>query len=233
MVACVVMLPPSHLFAYRDGWTVVLPPLPPSAFSPFTIPLSPRRQLPLHKGAFFSCSAPFHRLIPFQPGGGRVVFIVIQKSFPHRYIGGGSLRQTLCRERAHKVRSPRRSSANKKGEYPLKNRIKNETQVIALPDLQGCSSSPRAISIAQLNTLLCLHLRPINLVVYKCPYSLEGMGYLILRCASRLDAFSVYHIRTRLFCYALGRTTDAPEVRPTRSSRTKVSSSQISNAHDR
>ena len=126
-----------------------------------------------------------------------------------------------------------RPSANKKGEYPLKNRIKNETQVIALLDLQGCSSSPRAISIAQLNTLLCLHLRPINLVVYKCPYSLEGMGYLILRCASRLDAFSVYHIRTRLFCYALGRTTDAPEVRPTRSSRTKVSSSQISNAHDR
>ena len=96
-----------------------------------------------------------------------------------------------------------------------------------------CSSSPRTISIAKLNTLLCLHLRPIELVVYKCPYSLKGMGYLILRCASRLDAFSVYHIRTRLLCYALGRTTDAPEVRPTRSSRTKVSSSQISNAHDR
>ena len=58
-------------------------------------------------------------------------------------------------------------------------------------------------------------------------------GYLILRCASRLDAFSVYHIRTRLSSYALGSTTGAPEVRPTRSSRTKVSSSQISYAHDR
>ena len=58
-------------------------------------------------------------------------------------------------------------------------------------------------------------------------------GYLILRCASRLDAFSVYHIRTWLPGYALGRTTDAPAVRPTRSSRTKVSSSQISYAHDR
>ena len=112
------------------------------------------------------------------------------------------------------------------------NKERDSNQLCDL-NLQGCSSSPRAISIAQLNTLLCLHLRPINLVVYKCPYSLEGMGYLILRCASRLDAFSVYHIRTRLFCYALGRTTDAPEVRPTRSSRTKVSSSQISNAHDR
>ena len=29
------------------------------------------------------------------------------------------------------------------------------------------SSSPRSISIGQLNTLLCLHLRPIKLVVYK------------------------------------------------------------------
>ena len=96
----------------------------------------------------------------------------------------------------------------------------------------GCSS-PRSISISQLNTLLCLHLWPIKLVVYKWPYSFKMMGYLILRCTSRLDAFSVYYIRTRLPGYALGRTTDAPEVRPTRSSRTKVSSSQISNAHDR
>ena len=97
---------------------------------------------------------------------------------------------------------------------------------------KGCSS-PRSISISQLNTLLCLHLWPIKLVVYKWPYSFKMMGYLILRCVSRLDAFSVYHVRTRLPGYALGRTTDAPEVRPTRSSRTKVSSSQISNAHDR
>ena len=29
------------------------------------------------------------------------------------------------------------------------------------------SSSPRSISIGQLNTLLCLHLRPIKLVVCK------------------------------------------------------------------
>ena len=60
-----------------------------------------------------------------------------------------------------------------------------------------------------------------------------AVGYLILRYVSRLDAFSVYRIRTRLLSYALGSTTDAPEVRPTRSSRTKVSSSQISCAHDR
>ena len=58
-----------------------------------------------------------------------------------------------------------------------------------------------------------------------------AMGYLILRGASRLDAFSVYPFQTWLLCHALGNATDAPEVRPSRSSRTKDSSSQISYAH--
>ena len=53
-------------------------------------------------------------------------------------------------------------------------------------------------------------------------------GYLILRGASRLDAFSVYPGQTWLLCYAVGTTTDTPAVRPTRSSRTKASPSQIS-----
>ena len=57
-----------------------------------------------------------------------------------------------------------------------------------------------------------------------------AMGYLILRGASRLDAFSVYPFPTWLPCYALGSTTDTPVVRPSRSSRTKDSSSQISYA---
>ena len=94
-------------------------------------------------------------------------------------------------------------------------------------------SSPRTISISQLNALLHLHLWPIKLVVFKCPYQLNIVGYLILRCVSRLDAFSVYHIHTRLPGCAPGGTTDAPAVCPSRSSRTKDSSSQISYAHDR
>jgi hypothetical protein len=57
-------------------------------------------------------------------------------------------------------------------------------------------SSPRAISTGRLSTLLCLHRRPINLVVFQGSYSLEGMGELISRWASRLDAFSGYPIRT-------------------------------------
>ena len=57
------------------------------------------------------------------------------------------------------------------------------------------------------------------------------MGYLILRGASRLDAFSVYPFRTWLLCHASGNAADTPAVRPSRSSRTKDSSSQISCAH--
>ena len=57
-------------------------------------------------------------------------------------------------------------------------------------------SSPRSISTGSLSTLLCLHGRPINLVVYQGSYSLMGMGELISRSASRLDAFSGYPIRT-------------------------------------
>ena len=93
-------------------------------------------------------------------------------------------------------------------------------------------SSPRSISTGQLNTLLHLHLQPINHIIYVGTYCFR-MGYLILRLASRLDAFSVYPIHTWLPSRALGRTTGAPEVCPSRSSRTKDSSSQISYARDR
>ena len=90
-------------------------------------------------------------------------------------------------------------------------------------------SSPRPISSSQLHALQHFHPCPINLVVFKGSYFFR-MGYLILRGASRLDAFSVYPCRTWLLCHALDRTTDTPAVRPPRSSRTKGSSSQISYA---
>ena len=57
-----------------------------------------------------------------------------------------------------------------------------------------------------------------------------SVGHLILRGASRLDAFSVYPFQTWLPGYATGVTTGEPEVRPARSSRTKASSFQISYA---
>ena len=90
---------------------------------------------------------------------------------------------------------------------------------------------PSAISTAKLNTLLCLHPPPIQQVVYLRPYSHEGMGDLILRRASHLDAFSGYHCQTWLPSYAVGTTTGTPAVCPPRSSRTRGNSSQIPCAH--
>ena len=91
-------------------------------------------------------------------------------------------------------------------------------------------SSPHPISNSQLHALLHFHLCPIYLVVFKGVYFFR-MGYLILRGASRLDAFSVYPFRAWLLGRRLGSLTDAPAARPSRSSRTKDSSSQISYAH--
>ena len=58
-----------------------------------------------------------------------------------------------------------------------------------------------------------------------------GGGGLILRGASRLDAFSVYPFPAWLLGCRPGGLTDAPAAGPSRSSRTKDSSSQISYAH--
>ena len=86
--------------------------------------------------------------------------------------------------------------------------------------------SPRPISTGQLNTLLCLHIRPINVVVYHGPYQVNPVGGLILKKASRLDAFSGYPFRRSPTSHALGRTTGTRELRPSRSSRTRDSFSQ-------
>ena len=64
-------------------------------------------------------------------------------------------------------------------------------------------SSPRPISNSQLHTLLYFHLCPIYLVLFKGSYFLR-MGHLILRGASRLDAFSVYPFRAWLPCCGVG-----------------------------
>ena len=59
-----------------------------------------------------------------------------------------------------------------------------------------------------------------------------AVGNLFSRRASHLDAFSVYPFPTWLPSGAPGGTTGSPEVSPSRSSRTKDSSSQISCARD-
>src|SRR5687767_4285361 len=88
--------------------------------------------------------------------------------------------------------------------------------------------SPRPISTGRLNTLLCVHLRPINVMVCHGPYLVDPVGNLILERASYLDAFSTYTFRRSLTSSALGRTTGARELRPSRSSRTRDSLPQVS-----
>ena len=56
--------------------------------------------------------------------------------------------------------------------------------------------SPRPISTGRLHALPHFHLRPINPVVYWGPYQVTPVGDLILKQASRLDAFSGYPFRT-------------------------------------
>ena len=86
----------------------------------------------------------------------------------------------------------------------------------------------RVISTARLNASPRLHLRPIDVVVFNDPH-----GDLILRLASRLDAFSAYPYPTRIPGGAPGGTTGTPEVGPPRSSRTSGGAAQISRAHNR
>ena len=57
--------------------------------------------------------------------------------------------------------------------------------------IAGSDQAYRAISTGQLNALLRLHLRPIDVVVFHGP-----QGYLVSRGASRLDAFSGYPVRS-------------------------------------
>ena len=91
-------------------------------------------------------------------------------------------------------------------------------------------SNPRPISNSQLHALRHFHLCPINLIVSEGSYFFR-MGVLILRGASRLDAFSVYPFQTWLPGHRPGGLTCTPVVCPSRSSRTKDSSFQNSSAH--
>ena len=65
--------------------------------------------------------------------------------------------------------------------------------LISKPNLAftGSNQAYRAISTGQLNALLHLHLRPIDVVVFH-----GSQGDLVLKGASRLDAFSGYPFRS-------------------------------------
>ena len=91
----------------------------------------------------------------------------------------------------------------------------------------------RAISTARLHVLPRFHLPPINVLVSHGPSERTCvLGVLILEGASHLDAFSGYPFPTSLPGDAPGGTTGTRGVSPSRSSRTRDSSPQHSNAHD-
>ena len=79
-------------------------------------------------------------------------------------------------------------------DHALPEALQNRTAPLSITKEKP--SSPRTISTGLLRTSLRFQIRPINLVVYQGSYSLMGMGELISRPASRLDAFSGYPIRT-------------------------------------
>ena len=95
----------------------------------------------------------------------------------------------------------------------------------------GVCGSCRPISTGRLSPLPGLHLRPIDPVVHWGPSTTPRGGLcgdLVLEVVSRLDAFSGYPSRTWPTSGAPGGTTGAPEVRPSRSSRTGDGSPQVS-----
>src|SRR6185437_1147346 len=74
----------------------------------------------------------------------------------------------------------------------------------------------RPISTGKLHALPRFHLQPIKVVVFDWPSypPAGGLGNLISRRASRLDAFSDYLFPTSLPSYATGVTTRSQEVGP-------------------
>ena len=103
----------------------------------------------------------------------------------HQTIGGdariGSDGLVVIRDQSHEMRCLSKS-------FTDRTEVQGRQAGLAST---GSDQAYRAISTGQLNALLRLHLRPIDVVVYHGP-----QGYLVLRGASRLDAFSGYPVRS-------------------------------------
>ena len=103
----------------------------------------------------------------------------------------------------------------------------------AVPSCEGAALGWDGSSIGRLVTLGCVRCRTSTCVLLTCWSGTALEGDLVWRGVSCLDAFSSYPVRTWLPSCATGVTTGAPEVRPSRSSRTRDRSSQVSNTHGR
>ena len=89
-----------------------------------------------------------------------------------------------------------------------------------------------AVRTGRLRRSPAVHSQPIDLVVFQEPSHVRA-GNLVLKRASRLDAFSAYPFPTWLPGGAPSGTAGTPEVGPPQSSRTRGDPSQVSSAHGR
>ena len=94
-------------------------------------------------------------------------------------------------------------------------------------------SSRSAVRTGRLRRSPAVHSRPIDLVVSQEPSDAARHGNLVLKRASRLDAFSAYPFPTWLPGGAPSGTAGTPEVGPPQSSRTRGDAPQVSSAHGR
>src|SRR3982751_6391442 len=95
-------------------------------------------------------------------------------------------------------------------------------------------SSRLAVGTGPLRRSPTVHFQPIDLVVFQEPSADCGPpGNLVLKRASRLDAFSAYPVPTWLPGGAPSGTAGTPAVGPPQSSRTRGDPSQVSYTHGR
>src|SRR5579884_1689346 len=155
-------------------------------------------------------------------------------SIPRRWAAGPCIGQGVYPRAgcADDLTAPEERASKRTDQSYLSNSTAGHTMSPAIARPAGARAKPSAISTAQLHPLPGVHLPPIHLVVSEGPYSHQGMGHLILRPASRLDAFSASPCRSWLPGAAPGGTTGTPADRPPRSSRTRGSPAQVSCAHD-
>ena len=156
---------------------------------------------------------------------------MVPSSYRHRKLSLGALSASCPLRFALRFRSAHSQPSSLPLPAPSKLHRSELTSKLTL-SFVFLRSSPRPISIGKLHASQRFHRRPIYLIVSEGSYLLYAVAVFFFRGASRLDAFSVYPVRTSLPSCAFGKTTVAPEVRPSRSSRTRDSSRHDSCAHD-
>ena len=181
--------------------------LRPSGYEPDELPgCSTPRQLSRGLCAYAGLCIVMRGLVFLSRFGGDLLSHVLRRSTIGAAALNGRVRDGIgCFARAMttKPRKKHRSRAARFRAWPVISRFRDVISVVVVhgrvcddPGRKSLASAGsdqayRAISTGQLNALLRLHLRPIDVVVFHGP-----QGDLVLKGASRLDAFSGYPVRS-------------------------------------